>query len=225
MQVTWLGQAGLLLENNNIKIMIDPYLSNSVEKVNFKNFRRIKVDEKYLEISPDVLIFTHNHLDHYDPETVKRILENSKKSITILCPSSVWKLVKEFGGEQNYVLFDRLTEWTEKSICFKAVKAVHSDEYAIGVVIKDNKKTYYVMGDTLYNEQIFLDLPKKIDYVFSPINGVGNNMNAIDAVRFCKKIKAKNVVPYHYGMFDEISPNIFNVKNKIILETYKKTEI
>ena len=54
MQVTWLGQAGLLLENNNIKIIIDPYLSNSVEKVNFKNFRRIKVDEKYLEISPNI---------------------------------------------------------------------------------------------------------------------------------------------------------------------------
>ena len=30
MKVTWLGQAGLLIETNGTKIMIDPYLSDSV---------------------------------------------------------------------------------------------------------------------------------------------------------------------------------------------------
>lgn len=34
MEITWLGQAGLLFEKDNYKIMIDPYLSDSVEKIN-----------------------------------------------------------------------------------------------------------------------------------------------------------------------------------------------
>ena len=33
MNITWLGQAGLLFDNGKTKIMIDPYLSDSVEKI------------------------------------------------------------------------------------------------------------------------------------------------------------------------------------------------
>ena len=40
MKITYLGQASLLLENENIKILVDPYLSNSVEKINPRSFRR-----------------------------------------------------------------------------------------------------------------------------------------------------------------------------------------
>ena len=31
------------------------------------------------EIKPDVMIFTHNHLDHYDPETVEKFITNKTK--------------------------------------------------------------------------------------------------------------------------------------------------
>jgi L-ascorbate 6-phosphate lactonase len=64
MKIIWLGQAGLLFEKEGFTIMIDPYLSNSVEKVNPKNFRRVAVEERFFEVKPDVMIFTHNHLDH-----------------------------------------------------------------------------------------------------------------------------------------------------------------
>lgn len=52
MRVTYLGQAGLLFEKDGFKIMIDPYLSDSVEKINPKNYRRVKVDESFLRLSP-----------------------------------------------------------------------------------------------------------------------------------------------------------------------------
>ena len=47
---------------------------------------------------------------------------------------------------------------------------------------------------------MFSDIPKDIDAVFVPINGVGNNMNAFDAVRFVERIGAKHAVPLHFGM-------------------------
>ena len=34
MKITWLGQAGLLLEKSGFVVLIDPYLSNGVVKVN-----------------------------------------------------------------------------------------------------------------------------------------------------------------------------------------------
>ena len=50
-------------------------------------------------------------------------------------------------------------------------------------------------------------------------------MNAADAVRFFKNSGAKAAVPYHVGMFDEKTPEIFDADNRIILEIYKETEV
>lgn len=227
MKVTWLGQAGLLFDNGKTKIMIDPYLSNSVEKVNPKNFRRVPIKKEIFDIEPDIMIFTHDHLDHYDPETAPVFLGEGRKPMTVLCPNSVWQKARQHGKEHNYVLFDRHTEWTELGFRFIAVGAAHSDAYAIGVVIEDllENKIYYVTGDTLYNNEIFSDIPDKIDVIFLPVNGVGNNMNATDAARFVEVCGAHTAVPYHFGMFDELSSDIFNVKEKIILEIYKEKEV
>ena len=66
MKCTWIGQAGLLFDFDGVKIMIDPYLSDSVAAVNPANKRRMPVDETLWDIRPDVLILTHDHLDHTD---------------------------------------------------------------------------------------------------------------------------------------------------------------
>ena len=226
MKITWLGQAGLLFDNGKVKIMVDPYLSNSVEKVEPLNTRRVPVKEEFLSVTPDVMIFTHDHLDHYDPETAPIFLERKEKRMTVLSPSSVWQKARAFKAHNN-VLFNRGTSWTEYGFRFTAVKAEHSDVHAIGVLIEelDTAKIFYVTGDTLYNEAIFADLPENIDMMFLPINGVGNNMNVNDAVRFFKNSGAKAAVPYHVGMFDEKTPEIFDADNRIILEIYQETEV
>ena len=221
MKVTYLGQAGLLFERDNFKIMIDPYLSDSVEKINPKNYRRVPVDESYLKLKPDVMIFTHNHLDHYDPETVTHFIDENS-NITVLAPKSVWDEVRKIGGNNNYVLFNRHTEWTQNGIKFTAVKAEHSDITPIGVIIDDGERKYYVTGDTLYNEEIFADIPSDIYALFLPVNGVGNNMNMTDAARFAKRINAERTVPIHIGMFDELTADEFDCANKIIANIYKE---
>ena len=224
MKIIWLGQAGLLFIKNGFKIMIDPYLSDSVEKINPASFRRQAVDESLFEIKPDVMIFTHNHLDHYDPETVCRFI-SADTNIVVLSPASVWQEVRKIGGGNNYIQFNRHTVWTENGIKFTAVKAEHSDISAIGVIIDDGDKKYYVTGDTLYNENIFGDIPNDIYAVFLPVNGVGNNMNMTDAARFAKRINAERTVPMHIGMFDEITADEFDCENKIIANIYEEIKL
>ena len=224
MKVTYLGQAGLLFEKRGFKIMIDPYLSDSVEKINPKNYRRVPVDESFFKIKPDVMIFTHNHLDHYDPETVVHFIDENS-NVTVLAPKSVWDEVRRIGGNNNYVLFNRHTEWTQNGIKFTAVKAEHSDITPIGVIIDDGERKYYVTGDTLYNEEFFGDIPSDIYALFLPVNGVGNNMNMTDAARFAKRINAEWTVPIHIGMFDELTADSFYCKNKVIPKIYKEIMI
>lgn len=221
MKITWIGQAGLLLETGKTTVMIDPYLSDSVKAVNPNNWRRVPVDARLFDIKPDVMVFTHNHLDHYDPETVPHFI-TADTAMTVLAPSSVWSEVRKLGGKNNYVQFDRHTLWTHEDISFYAVKAQHSDVSAIGVIINCEGKTYYVTGDTLYNTEIFADLPEKIDAVFLPINGVGNNMNMTDAAAFAQKAGAKKVVPLHFGMFDELTADNFECPNKVVPQLYKE---
>jgi len=220
MKITWLGQAGLLFEKNDFKIMIDPYFSDSVGRKDPRKRRRAPIEDAFLSVRPDVLIFTHNHLDHYDPETAEKILATG--SILVLAPGSVWDTARKNGGDHNYVLFNRHTTWTEQGIRFAAVKAEHSDPTPIGVIIDDGEQKYYITGDTLYNEEIFGDVPEDIDVVFLPINGAGNNMNKEDAARFAKRIDAKKVVPIHFGMFDELTAGDFPCENKVIPEIYKE---
>ena len=224
MKIIWLGQAGLLFIKNGFKIMIDPYLSDSVEKINPASFRRQAVDESLFEIKPDVMIFTHNHLDHYDPETVCRFI-SADTNIVVLSPASVWQEVRKIGGGNNYIQFNIHTVWTENGIKFTAVKAEHSDISAIGVIIDDGDKKYYVTGDTLYNEEIFGDIPNDIYAVFLPVNGVGNNMNMTAAARFAKRINAERTVPMHIGMFDEITADEFDCENKIIANIYEEIKL
>ena len=225
MKITWLGQAGLLFETGGVNIMIDPYLSDSVAKIQPKNKRRVPVDESLFEIKPDIIILTHDHLDHTDPETLAHYLK-ADSGVLVLASPNAWKTVREEfpDTDNNFVMFSRGTEWTHGKLLFRAVYAKHSDFEAIGVVIYAEGKTYYVTGDTLYNDKVFASLDQKIDYVFLPVNGVGNNMNFDDAKRFCDKIKA-HAVPLHCGLFDSLSLHDFPYKNKTVPEFYKEIKL
>ncbi len=222
MKIKWIGQAGLLIEANGKIILVDPYLSNSVEAINPNNYRRVPVDKSLLNIKPDIIVLTHNHLDHTDPETLKHYL-GEDSHITVLASGNAWQEVRKFGGTRNnYVMFNRHTIWSEGDIIFKAVKAEHSDTLAIGLVMCYNGKKVYIAGDTLYNEGIFADIPSDIDVAFLPINGVGNNMNISDAIKFAKRIGAKRTVPVHFGMFDALDPRAFECNGVIIPSIYNE---
>ena len=227
MKITWLGQAGLLFETDTCTVMLDPYLSDSVEKIQPQNYRRTPIDRRFFEIFPDVMIFTHDHLDHYDPETASHFLKRNEKRITVLSPSSVWQKVRAEAIGHNCVEFNSGSEWTEGHLRFTAVPAEHSDRWSIGVLIEEltEHKTYYVTGDTLYHARIFSAIPASVDVVFLPVNGVGNNMNLTDAARFANRIGAKTVVPIHFGMFDELSPCGMEVANCIIPTPYQEISI
>jgi len=228
MKVTWLTQAGLFFDTGRLKIMVDPYLSNSVGERNPKKNRRIPVEESCFDLSPDVILITHDHLDHLDPKTLERFL-STDRSITVLAGENAYKRLIELGGDHNYVLLAPHSVWSESGVTFYSVSAEHSDRTAVGFIIDDGKETFYVSGDTLYNYNVIddvLDLVEDgVDYAFLPINGVGNNMNAKDAADFAYEIGAKAAIPLHYGLFDDIDPAEFDFEDAIILAPYKEKKL
>lgn len=229
MKVTWLTQAGLLFETDRIRIMVDPYLSDSVGKRSPKKHRRIPVEERFFDCAPDMIIITHDHLDHLDPETLDRIIGNSEKPLTVIAPENAYMRLKEYGDPHNYVLLAPHSVWSERGVTVYAVKAEHSDRTAAGYIIDDGDKTYYVSGDTLYNYDVIDDVlelvDSGVDYAFLPINGVGNNMNAKDAADFAYEIGAKCAVPLHWGLFDELTPDEFDFEDSLVLTPWEETSL
>src|SRR5580693_4137316 len=71
----WLGQSGYLLMWKGYKILIDPYLSDSLtKKYEGSNKPHIRISERVVDprLLRDISIVTssHNHTDHLDAETL-----------------------------------------------------------------------------------------------------------------------------------------------------------
>lgn len=225
MKVVWMGQSGLLFVSGKDKIIIDPYLTNDMQKEDRSHRRAMKINKKFFRVNPNIIILTSSAPDHTDIGTLTRYIYKSKNIITIICCAKAYEVIKEADMPRRYniVVFEEGSEWTFKDINITAVKSKSNDISGFGVLLTDatDEKKYYIASATRYNKCIFEDLPSDIDTAFIPINGFSGAMNIYDAKRFAEKIGAKHVVPVHYGMFDSIDPKDFDVPNKIIPQIYK----
>lgn len=225
MKVLWLGQGGLLFVSGKTKIMIDPYLTNSLSLLDYNLDRQMKINKKLFAVKPSALILTNCHPDHADPRTIERFAKKLKKKLVILsCESVFGDIVCEKHMEGcNNILFESGSEWTIDNVTISAVSAKTDDRSAFGVIITDNEteKKYYVAGDTLYNRQVLSELPDDIYAAFIPINGEYGSMNIQDAKRFARAIDPRFVVPIHFGMFDKIDPMELKLLNMIVPKIYR----
>ena len=213
-----LGQRGYVLKTDRCEIIIDPYLSDSVNRVANRP-RLLTIPIEPSDIACDAVICTHDHLDHLDPDTVIKI---SDKQLFITTNGGKEKL-KSF-GKKNVIA---LTEGESVSIGDFEITAVFADHTveAFGLIIKAEGKVFYFSGDTLYNEKLF-DIAKYTpDFTFICINGKLGNMNVNEALTVAKRIGAKTNVPNHYDMFASNSedPHLFadNILGGFIMEFNK----
>ena len=118
MKIMWLGQAGYRLRTENgLTIVIDPYLSDSLQKEKGDSFKRqIPINDEVLN-HVDVLILTHLHGDHTDVETIDRIVEKNEK-IAVLAPLNVLDVLRKRyeKNPQDYMLFDCDIEITLRGV-------------------------------------------------------------------------------------------------------------
>ena len=206
MKATWLGGASILLENDKITVLVDPALNGSAASA-FDN------------IEPDVIVLTHTHPDHLDTAVLSKFLGRDK-DVTVLASEGAYLSILDIAGADNPVLLSPHSVYSECGITFYSVKAEHIDRTAIGVIVDDGEKTYYISGDTLYNFDVIddvLDLaPDGVDYAFLPINGRRGNMNAKDAADFAYEISAGKAIPIHYSP-DELDPREFDFEDALVL--------
>lgn len=203
MKCTWLGQAGFyLVSDGGLSIMIDPYLSHNLEKTHGPDFHReVEIREEYFTCPLDVLVLTHLHDDHTDFDTLDRLLDRPEPVTILANLDTYWALRKRYPAHHLYNMFERGIEITLGDVLFRAVLAVHSDERAFGVVLESGGRKLWHTGDTMYHRDLAAWAGEGVDWMFFPINGWGNNMNAADACRLVNAVQPRVAVPIHWDMF------------------------
>jgi L-ascorbate 6-phosphate lactonase len=211
--IWWLGQNGFIFKSHQgTLVSTDLYLSNScaaAHKDSGLNLeRRVPVLISPEEVQVDVYTCTHNHMDHTDPETIRRL--RNKETMQFVGPQPSCAVYREHGIETGRIV----PAWPDCAIEFRDV-TIHgtfalptddTDLNHMGYVFRFGKgPAIYVTGDTDYSELLFAAAKHKPDLAISCINGGFNNLSHYEAAQVMSHIKPKAAVPCHYDMFPDNS--------------------
>ena len=194
MKIRFLGQSGYVLRTEKTQLIIDPYLSDSVNRVAGRP-RALPIPILPRDICCDAVVCTHDHLDHLDPDTVAQIPKGQ-----LFITTTEGKAHLESLGQTNVKALLVGDSITVGDMVITAVFADHTVE-AFGLIVEGEGKTLYFSGDTLFNEKLFDIAGYHPDLAFICINGRLGNMNAQEAVQLANIIGAGVSIPNHYDMF------------------------
>ena len=222
MKITWIGQGGYIIKQGKSTIMVDPYLSDIVGKLHGKP-RLYPAPFTPESVDCDMVICTHDHLDHLDPESIEKMRDDQFFLVTNEGALHLEKL-----GKKNYKAVAAGDVITIGDFEIAIVYAKHSCE-AFGLIIKADSECIYISGDTLFDEKLFEIKRFSPDITFICINGRLGNMNVSEAIITAKEIGAKVNIPNHYDMFASNSENPEKFASKLeggfIMERFKEYEV
>ncbi len=204
MEITWLGQGGFLLRAGEARIAVDPYLSDALRETGMT--RMIPPPLSVKELAPTLVVATHDHADHFDPETVLP-LATRFPACTFAGPTSVLDHAHrlEIADRRLMPLLASGGVLSHPPFTLYATPAFHSDAHAIGLLVETSDARLYISGDTTYDaavaEGIRRRSAERIDLALICINGRLGNMNGEEAVRVIKMLQPAAAAPMHYGLF------------------------
>lgn len=205
--INWLGQAGFLFKTPKGAILcIDPYLSNSVEKHDGAESRRMWFPSFSMEnFKPDAVICTHDHLDHTDPETLPLIASYSNAGF-FGPEESCEHMLKMNINPARITKVEVGKEYSVKDAEFKPVYARHTSG-SIGVIVAVDRINIYITGDTEYCSELLDISHDKPDLLITCINGKYGNLDADEALKVADGLGVKAVIPMHYGLLPSNTVN------------------
>jgi L-ascorbate 6-phosphate lactonase len=230
--IHYIGQVGVILRRNGYNVVIDPFLSDSVDQLagstpSFwtRRYAPPVLAESLKDI--DLVLCTHEHLDHLDPETLQVISAASPKCM-FAAPRACIPLLEKIGipAERLQALKAGTPFECQGNLTIHPIPAWHEvreleeegwDRY-LGYMMNWDDIVIYHAGDTLINETLIEILHDySIDLGFLPINGrdlfrnrlgIDGNMNAREAAGLAWELQMGTVVPVHFDLYPNNSEGI-----------------
>ncbi len=202
----WIGQAGFVFKLPNGKIiMVDPYLSYSMESMTYIH-NELPMDPAKAKV--DYIFCSHDHSDHADEPTLKAIASSGPSTI-FYGPTSVVERIRGFGIDLHRVKTinrgDKIR--LKEGISAEAVYAHHTKD-GVGFIFKFVGITLYHTGDTEVGLDNYVDYMRRVEGLHSDIfivciNPGYSNLGPEEAARLAMMVRPKIIIPMHYDLIEE----------------------
>lgn len=220
----WLGQASVALRAASTTVYVDPFFSRHPDRLVPPPFAPATAPPA------DYVLCTHEHIDHFDPQTLAGLAQASPRALFVV-PLPIVEQARALGIRPERVLGTQPGEVVHLgAITLFSVPACHGLKappatYDFDFVEHEGKNLYrylgyilemagvriYHAGDTVIYDGLVERLRElEIDIAFLPINGrsyfreqrdIVGNMDEREAADLAAAAGVKLLIPIHYEMF------------------------
>ena len=230
--VIWFGHSSVLIKTSNANILIDPNFSGYAGPFSFLMHSFPGSNVYGAEDMPviDALVISHDHYDHLDYQTVKKLKKKVKR---VIVPIGVGSHFRKWGYDSSVI-----TElnWNESikindSLSITATPAHHRSNrtfeqrktlWASYVIHADDYKIYF-SGDTGYSNhfKIIGDQYGPFDLALLECGQYNKNwpqshMHPSQTAKAAVDLRASMIIPIHWAKFVE-SDHPWNEPIKLLL--------
>ena len=221
----WLGQAGFVIDAHGRRVVIDPYLSDSLaakyRATAFSHERMMPAPVTPDQLGPvDLVLCTHHHTDHMDGETLAA-LASRLPDLKFVVPAAARDLaMQRIGvGEDRLIEVDAGARLRLDGLALHVTRAAHEalerDEAGrhrfLGYGMDFGGLRIFHSGDTIpfegQDEEVKAFAP---DLALLPVNGrsealkaagFAGNLTLAEAMAFAARCEAGAMIAHHHGMF------------------------
>lgn len=222
--ITWIGHATLLVRVDGLSVLTDPQWSDRAGPTSWLGSRRLSPPGLAFEALPriDVVVISHDHYDHLDLPTVKRLAATHDPLFVVPLGMKAWFLdnVMTGGGATRVVELDWWGEHVHRGVRFVCVPAQHFSQRSLwdasrrlwaSWVIVGRERRLYFAGDTGYFSG-FKEAGRRLgpfDVAALPIGAYLPpvimklvHVTPEEAVQAFVDLDAKVMLGMHWGTFD-----------------------
>lgn len=213
----WFGHSSYFLQIDGKRILVDPVFSGSASPLPFSNRAFSGTDVYKPEDMPetDILLLTHDHWDHLDHYTLKRL---RPKVRLVICSLGVGAHLESWGYDRNKITeLDWDEHWSpESGLSITAVTARHfsgrgflkNKSLWASFVLQTASCNIFIGGDSGYGKH-FSEIGDKFGEFDLAILECGQynkywkyiHMRPEEALLAAKDLKAQKMFPVHHSKF------------------------
>ncbi|MBQ8509101.1 MAG: MBL fold metallo-hydrolase [Clostridia bacterium] len=220
-KITYLGQMCYLIEHEGIKIVTDPYLSNSVDGPASK--RKYPAPTTLCELLPDAIVISHPHGDHLDKTSLIPFYRLRRRCFTLV-PAPSADTILEIGGEPVPMISPAPAMLGESvrvgSVTITAIPCAHTELHQDGegnfrelsyLIEADGKKVFFGGDMSMYDGLLETLIAAAPDVMLLPVNGrdwfrtsrsIIGNLDSNEAAELAARCRTKLFIPGHHDLYE-----------------------